>query len=220
LGLKKAVGQWVVFADADDYFLSNFNEMIVRLDNTLHDLHYFKVDSRYSVSGEMSDRHLMWNEMLKFQNENDLRYGHVVPWGKIIRRELIEENSIFFDEIMFSNDITFSTKVGYFSKKIMIHDLICYCVTKQPNTLHSNFSGRAVFSRMIANINRNYFLGRINHSDYTVQIRPFLKTLVKGGHFGLFIRGLAYLLKFTLISNLAKIKTTELATISRSSVGD
>lgn len=195
VGLKKAKGKWIVFADADDYFLNSFNEIINKLYDTQCDLHYFKVDSRCSLTGEISDRHLMWNEMLEFENENNLRYTHVVPWGKVISRNVIKENSIFFDEIMYSNDITFSTKVGYFSKKVKIHNLICYCVTKQPNTLHSNFSGQAVFSRMIANINRNFFLYRINHTKYKTHICPFLKNLIKGGYIRLFLLGSIYLLK-------------------------
>jgi glycosyltransferase involved in cell wall biosynthesis len=198
VGLKKATGKWIVFADADDYFLDSFNEMIARLNGTKYDLHYFKVDSICNLTGEQSDRHVMWNDMLKFQNEKDLRFGHVVPWGKIISRKLIEENSILFDEIMYSNDITFSTKVGYFSENLKIHDLICYCVTKQPNTLHSNLTGHAVFSRMIANVNRNLFLAKVNHVNYRMQIMPFFKTLIKGGHIRLSLAGAIYILQYWL----------------------
>jgi glycosyltransferase involved in cell wall biosynthesis len=193
VGIGHSSGEWVIFADADDYYLPSITALIQELVETSCDLHYFKVESRLSDSGELADRHLMWNEMLKFQNENDLRYGHVVPWGKIISRKLIEENSIFFDEIMFSNDITFSTKVGFFSKKIKIHDLICYCVTKQPNTLHSNFSGQAVFSRMIANLNRNLFLDSVHLPIYRMRISPFLKSLLKGGYLKFFLFGVLLL---------------------------
>ena len=182
VGINNSSGKWIVFADADDYFLNSFNEIICRLSDTPYDLHYFKVDSRYSLTGEISDRHLMWNEMLTFENENDLRFKHVVPWGKIIRRDIIKENSILFDEIMYSNDITFSTKVGYFSKKIKIHDLSCYCVTKQQGTLFSNVSASAIYSRLFANYNRNVFLCQVNRVSYQVKLTGYFKIIVKTGN--------------------------------------
>lgn len=41
IALKEAIGRWVIFADADDYFLNSFNELLDRYKYSRADLIFF-----------------------------------------------------------------------------------------------------------------------------------------------------------------------------------
>lgn len=56
-----------------------------------------------------------------------------VPWAKMIRRKLIQDNNIHFDSVRYSNDVMFSLKTSLHAKKIAVCDKPIYCV-REHNT--------------------------------------------------------------------------------------
>src|SRR5699024_1357028 len=119
IGLKKAIGKWVLFADSDDYFTDNFYSIVKNYFDLETDIIYFTPTSINLNDGTLAKRHLPFKErIIKYINnptletENILRYRFSPPWSKLIRRDLISDNKIFFDEVIASNDVMFSTKVG------------------------------------------------------------------------------------------------------------
>ena len=57
LALKKAKGEWVLFADSDDYFVSNMYEIIGEGLKSKADIVYFRTDSIYNDTGKQAYRH-------------------------------------------------------------------------------------------------------------------------------------------------------------------
>jgi len=139
LGIEKATGKWVIFADADDYFTVDFETCVSRYFETEEDLVYFTPTSIDSITKELSHRHLPYEKLIKLylhqstaENELFLRYGFPAPWSKMIRRHLIIQNQIRFDEVRVSEDYIFSTKIGYYAKSILAIDQIIYtCIERQ-----------------------------------------------------------------------------------------
>ena len=68
---------------------------------------------------------------LKTGNELPVRTRYCVPWGKMIRKSLVEGHHIRFEEIRYANDVLFSTYVGCFAKKIEAIDSVLYVVTSR-----------------------------------------------------------------------------------------
>jgi glycosyltransferase involved in cell wall biosynthesis len=56
LGLEKAKGKWIVFADADDFFMPCFNEVLDQYADDENDIVYFKVTSVDSDTLEPATR--------------------------------------------------------------------------------------------------------------------------------------------------------------------
>lgn len=143
IGLEHAFGKWIMFADADDFFLSDMYAIVSKYFDTDYDLIYFEPTSIDKRTNEIGTRHLKFKNMIeKYINnpseDNFLEiktFQMTVPWSKMIRRQLIEKYNVRFSEVMYSNDILFSCKVGHYSEKAFITNEIVYCVTRSENSL-------------------------------------------------------------------------------------
>lgn len=134
IGLDHAKGKWLMFADADDFFVDNMYTIITSRVESDADVIFFRKRSVLSddircesPKDEYLDR--IMDIYLKTGDELPLRTTYRVPWGKMIKKSLIENYNIRFDEIKYSNDLLFSTYVGCYAKKIKAVDNILYIVT-------------------------------------------------------------------------------------------
>ena len=165
IGLEKAKGEWLLFADSDDYFIEGFYDVISSYFDSDVDVVFFKPTSVYADTGEEADRHETYAKLVDSyiaepndKNEIELRYKYTVPWSKLIKRKLITENNIKFDEIIASNDVMFSTKVGYYLRDFEVDDSIIYCVTRNRGSLTVNMSEEVFDARLKVFINYYLFL--------------------------------------------------------------
>ncbi|SFD00281.1 glycosyltransferase family 2 protein [Butyrivibrio sp. YAB3001] len=140
-GLKHAKGKWLMFADADDFFIDSYYDTISKYFNSEFDQIIFNVTSQYSDTGEIATRHLVHARKINdyLGNPSEKNYYRVIkrfaPWGKMIRRAVVEENNIIFSETLHSNDQFFSTQVSYYCKQTVIDGAIIYCITRGKNSL-------------------------------------------------------------------------------------
>ena len=129
IGLKHAVGKWLIFADSDDFFVDNFSEILDRyLDNT-SDIIFFNIKSCdcYDTSKIIpSKKDRLFNNYNKAKDELFFRVGGTEPWGKFIKRKLILENNISFQETRGHNDLLFSVMSGLMAKKIDVVNIPIY----------------------------------------------------------------------------------------------
>lgn len=137
IGLQHAKGKWLLFADADDLFCVNFLSNIDLFAETEYDVIYFKtIDQNGTTLIPIEFRALVDMNRAETYNAiltHDSIYislFHIVPWSKMIQRKLIEESNISFDEIRYSNDVMFFTKLSFIVKSIYVSQHYLYCVTK------------------------------------------------------------------------------------------
>ena len=153
IGLKHAKGKWLMFADADDEYLPDWYETISEYLTSDYDLVYFKPVSR-KADQSPSNRHLRFAAMVDnylargYGGEERLRYRFVVPWSKLIRTNIVQNNNITFDEVLYSNDVMFSTMVGFHASKITASSSEIYCVIEHEGSLTYRNSGKVYISRM------------------------------------------------------------------------
>lgn len=165
VALKHASGDWLLFADADDFFMDDFYESLFPYLNSDKDMIYFPPTSMDVTTGETSSRHVMYMELVNkyrkkatLKNLTEMKYGFCTPWSKLIRHSIMEENQIRFDEIMVSNDIMCMTRIAFFSKKVVASDKTIYCVTRGGKTLTSQKDEKRFDTRIDVLINRYTFL--------------------------------------------------------------
>ena len=139
LGLERARGKWLIFADADDFFMPCFNEILDKYADDENDLIYFKSTSVESKTLEPHDRHERVNTVLsEIQKTNDWSIAIILPsvvWGRFFRHSIIFQNNILFQEVEYSNDVLFSAKLVSVDAKRIIYNEIMYCTTNRTVSL-------------------------------------------------------------------------------------
>jgi len=164
IGLDFATGKWILFADSDDFFLNNFYKKINPFFESDYDVIFFSPTSIELDSKEISDRHIEFENLIndynnsKSQSKLDLKYKFVVPWSKMISRSFIDYYNIRFDEVIASNDVMFSTKVGHYSNNIFATTNTIYCVTRNKGSLSVNMNKNVYYTRLKVFINQFNFL--------------------------------------------------------------
>jgi len=134
-------GEWVLFADSDDYFNSGFNDFLNEYTDSDADIIYFNANSvdtdTYKPSNRVDHLHEFIEEYHKDKNKGELimRYLFTEPWCKMVKREIIESHHIKFEETSIRNDVRYSYLVGHYAAKIIVDDRQLYCVTTRQNSV-------------------------------------------------------------------------------------
>lgn len=146
IGLQYAVGRWLIFADADDFFTPCFNELLDKYNQSDADIIFFKSNSLDSDTYENSNRDVYINERVDLffkdrkSGEIVLRYATMSPWGKFIKRNLVVSHDIRFEETIKCNDVAFSYHIGHYAKSIEVVPIAMYCNTRRKNSVSRVFT--------------------------------------------------------------------------------
>jgi glycosyltransferase involved in cell wall biosynthesis len=181
VGLKHAKGKWILFADADDFFTENaFKYLFAEVDSH-HEIVYFKVASCYSDTYEPANRGRGENKYVDsfiknkpYDYQNQLRYKHVAPWGKIIKKTLIDRKNITFDEVVAANDITFSLHTGHFALSINANHNEIYYITVKKGSITNTHSLENLISKYVVILRYNQFLREHGKKQYRKAIAMYL----------------------------------------------
>jgi glycosyltransferase involved in cell wall biosynthesis len=145
-GLKHAQGDFLLFADADDFFNYCINDILDEYKNTTNDLVFFRancVDSEtYCIDSRTQHLNAYIDQWMSNRKESEinLRYMFGEPWCKLIRKSVVISHDIKFDTTRRNNDTTFSYLVGYFSKNISVDQRCLYCYTTGRNSVSKQSS--------------------------------------------------------------------------------
>ena len=157
VGLQHATGKWLIFMDSDDYLTPDAFVHFDQYINDNSDIIYFKTTSINNSTGKISKRHCAYNRLIEeyekripIDNGFKLRVMHYVPWGKMIKRELVCTNGFTFDEVPASNDVVFCTKTGLAAKSINVDYNIVYCTTVTDGSLTRTHNLKYFSSRFFA----------------------------------------------------------------------
>ena len=162
IGIDKATGKWVLFADADDYFVPGFYDKVKKYFNSDYDVVFFKSTSVYLDTGQVAERHVFYNKLIndylasrELKHEMALRYYYHIPCGKMIKKHFLKKNIIKFDEVIASNDVMFSAKVGFYMKQFAMDENVIYCITRGSGSLTMSIEEHIYDTRL--NVFINYY---------------------------------------------------------------
>lgn len=165
VGLEHAQGKWLLFADADDFFVEGFWDILSEYMDEDADVIYFSPTSVMLNGNGTSDRHVYYKNLVEnyckeenHVNELKLRYQYWSPCSKVIRREMVEKNYLRFDGTLHSNDVMFSARTGHFAKRIKAVDSILYCITQSKASLTAKTDEKSLAIRKKVFSNYYFFL--------------------------------------------------------------
>lgn len=144
-GLKHATGKWVLFADADDFYVENFSRLLDEHYESNADIVYFNIRSVMSddvskPAHRNNSKSRLFEEYAKTGDCAPFRCNYCEPWGKMVRMKLIKDNNIRFDETRVDNDHYFSVVSGCLAKEVEIVDEPLYVVTLREGSLSYGFA--------------------------------------------------------------------------------
>lgn len=162
IGLKYAAGRYILFADADDFFNYCIRDFLDDYYAESYDLVFFNANSLVSNSYMQCNRcsNLNWmiSNYYKKNDASDLKYQFGEPWCKMVRKEIIDNNNIFFEETSIHNDTRFSYLVGYYSQSIKVDTRAVYCITEREGSVSVDISPQKLFVRTRVFAEKNIFL--------------------------------------------------------------
>lgn len=128
-GIDIAQGKWLVFADSDDYFITDkLSEMMDCYENSSFDIVYFNVECLYFDSltpAPNADK--QYKQIVEGSEAVTMcRYKLKVPWGKFVKRDFVMSNNIRFDETIVANDRMFSLKTGILASLVEVNTTPIY----------------------------------------------------------------------------------------------
>jgi hypothetical protein len=171
----------VIFADADDFFLPTFANILDKYrDEHEADIIFCNAISLYNETylpcnrANHLQKYIKQAETDSKQAELNLRYLFGEPWCRIIKRETIEKYAIRFDQIRSHNDTLFAYMLGYHAGKILIEQTAIYCVTRSEVSVSTeNYKGK-LENRVNVFSKKNKFLADHNIPIFdNIMINPF-----------------------------------------------
>ncbi|MGM9592662.1 MAG: glycosyltransferase family 2 protein [Oscillospiraceae bacterium] len=137
VGLDHALGKWILFGDADDYYTNGWLDIVQEFFDSDYDLVFFQPTSIVLSTGEAGTRHQMYEDKIRTycndptpQNELLLRYDTASVCLKLHRRSLIEKHNIRFEQGL-AEDTLFSAECGKCCEKLACINKALYCITER-----------------------------------------------------------------------------------------
>lgn len=144
VGLDHAIGKWLLFADADDFYVENMYDVIKPYAYSEADIVFFRPRSVYADDiYKKSNKSDYLNNYTNIYNDTGddryVRYRWCPPWSKMLKTDFIHNHSIRFDEIQYANDYFFSVCSGINARNIKVAEEVLYVYVDRKDSLTANF---------------------------------------------------------------------------------
>lgn len=184
-GVRSAVGDFIVFIDADDYFHPGALKSAVEYQKK-NDLDILVCDfARHTIDKEnnilvhrFKSREVMSGR--DFLVVNTLPYA---PWKYVFKRNLMVDNNVFFAESVSCEDVDWSHKIAFYAQTMQYQPILLthYILTDVSQTSVEYKNPNTVFHRLQAGRRVVELLPLCTSEAQRAQIKAVAKATLKNG---------------------------------------
>lgn len=184
IGLAKAKGTWLVFADADDYFTDNITAILDKYQNSNVDmvlLNAKSVDENGKISSLALNRYVLNYSHKRLYSLDVLKYGVWSPWSRMVKRHIAVEKDIKFEEVPVGNDTMFVLNTTKNCKSFEVEGSIVYMYYQpsQGSQTHSMYNHSTILSRLEQKFKINKLYTEVGYGFKWPIHRPFINVDLK-----------------------------------------
>lgn len=131
VGIQKAKGEWLIFADSDDYFMPDMFSLLQNATaDTKEDVIIFNIDEKDndSVQGKRY-RKLIDEYNYTDKSLDDVRYRSWTPWAKLFRKSFVDSHHLYFESRKKGNDCYFVLNAMQKAQNIRVYKDALYHLT-------------------------------------------------------------------------------------------
>ena len=175
IGLTYAKGKYVIFSDSDDYFNFCLDDFLDDYKNSDFDCIFFNatvLDSDTYTPTARGQRPASYFHRFADNQEKleyHLRYLFGQPWCKMVKRELLEQNKIQFEETIIHNDTLYAYMVGFYSRSIHIDNRCVYAYMVRQNSVSKQKKSDEVLMTRLKVFLRKYQFLRKHSIVYDIE---------------------------------------------------
>ena len=186
VGLKYAKGKWLVFCDSDDELITDsFSRKLDEYLDSDAEIIFFDVVVVDYETNEVLSANNSYQDIIRSKKKNReelCRYKLPVPWGKMIKKTLVDSHRIEFDETPVANDSFFSLKTGYYAKTVVVDKTSIYkWFAKRKGSITSKASKEFALQHFQCSIRRNAFMYSHNVGRYHDNLFLSVPNLIRNG---------------------------------------
>ena len=147
VGIKHANGKWLIFADADDYFIKdNFNHLLNT--NLPPDCETLVWDIRQTPF-QTNIPDFQGTGIISRHEDTEMIYKkYISPWYKMVKQDTLKTHHINFDETFYSNDVMYSVKLTLSLSCYYFLDNVVYVNDTQPTGLMNTRNYKSISERI------------------------------------------------------------------------
>lgn len=184
VGLKRARGKWLLFADSDDYYEPGFLDILDQYISSDADVIYFsynikdQADQPIEVRGSIL---LALRDYTLNKEQSDIvRFRNNSPWNKMVKREFILEKDIQFEEVPNGNDIYYSLQLGVYSSSYQFIPNKIYNYVIHPDSISTRKkSTEDAICITEHSIKKYAFNKAIGHPEWKISLYKIIYGLIK-----------------------------------------
>lgn len=189
VGLEKAKGKWLLFADCDDFYTEGFLEVLDQYVFSDIEILFFNYNIIDEVgiydNVENKVQKALKSSVLDKEQKDIVRFRNNSPWDKMVKREFVVANNIRFEETSNGNDILFNLKINLFSTRYsFIPDKLYNYIIQENSISTRKQSVEDVVCRIEHDLKKFKFNEAIGHPEWKICILVILYGVLKD--YGLF----------------------------------